>query len=331
MERIAEGDANYKDQSLALTVIGVLLLLIGIVAAFLGPVEMYCFYLFSEGGRFHYDGFGFGSFMFGNIATQIIGYYLIAMFLVPLGYGHLKTRRWARTFSLALLWFWLVLGVPLTIVFFLVLITAKELSLAVVLIVAILLGLSYLAVPGLLIRFYSSRNVRLTVAIQDPMPHWTEDLPLPILVLCCLFLFYAVVLHVPIFFNGLFPIFGILLSGLEGIFLIDVSILCLTCLIWGTLKRRNWAWWGAVTYFGLLTLSSTMTFLRFSYSDILSRMRFAPEEMQALQGLPLQGFHLVVFFGVPLLATFGITIFSRPFFRDNQAGSESPKVLKDAG
>ena len=39
---------------------------------------MYCFYLFSEGGRFHYEGFGFGSFMFGNIASQIVGYYLIA-------------------------------------------------------------------------------------------------------------------------------------------------------------------------------------------------------------------------------------------------------------
>ena len=65
----------YKDRMWFLTVIGGFLLLAGIAVAFLGPAEMYCFYLFSEGGRFHYEGFGFGSFMFGNIAGQIIRHY----------------------------------------------------------------------------------------------------------------------------------------------------------------------------------------------------------------------------------------------------------------
>src|SRR5512137_3172380 len=81
---------------IAITAIGVLSLLGGTAVGALGPLEMYCFYLFSEGGRFHYEGFGFGSFMFGNIASQIVGYYLIAAMLIPLGYGHLKVRRWAR-------------------------------------------------------------------------------------------------------------------------------------------------------------------------------------------------------------------------------------------
>ena len=95
---------DHKDRSLILAAIGIPLLSVGIVAAFMGPIEMYCFYLFSEGGRFHYEGFGFGSFMFGNIASQIIGYYLIAFVCIPLGYGHLKKRRWARTLALTALW-----------------------------------------------------------------------------------------------------------------------------------------------------------------------------------------------------------------------------------
>ena len=75
---------SYQNRTtLILAIIGVLFLLLGIVAAFFGPIEMYCFYLFSEGGRFHYEGFGFGSFMFGNIATQIIGYYVIAIVDTP--------------------------------------------------------------------------------------------------------------------------------------------------------------------------------------------------------------------------------------------------------
>jgi len=306
---------DYKDRSPVLAIIGLLLLLVGVAAAFLGPVEMYCFYLFSEGGRFHYEGFGFGSFMFGNIACQIIGYYVIAILCIPLGYGHLQVRRWARTLSLTLLWFWLVVGVPLTVVFFFMLVSSKDLSLAVALIAVILLALSYLAVPGLLIRFYRSRNVRLTFETKDPKSCGIERLPMPILVSCSLYLFYAIVLHIPIFFNGIFPLFGVFLFDMQGILMLDVSIALLVCLIWGTLKSRTWAWWGALTYFGLMAFSTIFTFLKSSYSDILSGMKFPPTEMGPLEGVPLQGFHLAAFFGIPLLATSGVIILSKRHFR----------------
>jgi hypothetical protein len=304
----------YKDRKWILTTIGGFLLLAGIAVAFLGPVEMYCFYLFSEGGRFHYEGFGFGSFMFGNIACQIIGYYLIAALCIPLGYGHLKVRRWARTFSLTLLGCWLVVGAPLTVVFFLILVTAKELTLFAALIAVIFLALSYLVIPVLLIRFYRSRNVRLTFEARDPRSYSIEKFPLPILVLCSLFLFYAVALHVPIFFNGIFPLFGILLFGLQGILLIDVSIMCLLGLAWGILKRKNWAWWGSLIYFVLLILSLILTFSGYSFSDILAGMVFPPTEMEALQGVPFHGLHIAALIGIPLPITLGLIIFSKRYF-----------------
>jgi hypothetical protein len=311
----ASGNANHKDQSLVLVVIGVLLLLVGIAAAFLGPAEMYCFYLFSEGGRFHYEGFGFGSFMFGNMACQIIGYYVIAILSIPLGYGHVTVRRWARTLSLTLLWFWLVVGVPLVIVFFFMLVTAKDLSLAAVLIAVIALGASYLVLPGLLIPFYRGRDVRLTFEARDPRSYPIEKLPMPIPVLCALYSFYIVVLHVPIFFNGIFPLFGDFLFELQGILLLDIAILLLACLVWGTLRRRTWAWWGSLVYFGLLTSSSILTFAKSDYLDVLAMMRFPPTEMKALQGLPFQGFHFAVFIGIPLLITLGLIISSKRHFK----------------
>ena len=306
---------DYRDRSLILAAIGVLLLSVGIVAAFLGPAEMYCFYLFSEGGRFHYEGFGFGSFMFGNIACQIIGYYLIAIVFIPLGYGHLKIRRWARTLSLTLLWFWLVVGVPLIVVFLFMLFSAKDLSPAGALIVVISLGLSYTIVPVLLIWFYRSRDVRLTFETKDPQSYWVEVLPLPVLVLCSLFLLYAIALHIPIFFNGIFPLFGVLLSDMQGILLIDVLIMCLVCLIWGTLRLRIWAWWGSLVYFGLMTFSSILTLSRSSFSDILSRMNFPEMEMEILQGLPFQGYHFAALIGIPLLITLGLVIYSKRYFK----------------
>lgn len=80
-------DTQFADRSRVIAVIGVLLLFVGVAAAALGPMELYCFYLFAEGGRFHYEGFGFGSFMFAVIAIQVAGYYVIAMICISLGVG----------------------------------------------------------------------------------------------------------------------------------------------------------------------------------------------------------------------------------------------------
>ncbi|MGQ9682944.1 MAG: hypothetical protein ACUVX9_10435 [Anaerolineae bacterium] len=64
--------------SYLLAAAGVVLLVIGGAAAFIAPIEVCGSYLFVEGGRFHYDGFGFGSFMFANIACQVLFYCLVA-------------------------------------------------------------------------------------------------------------------------------------------------------------------------------------------------------------------------------------------------------------
>jgi hypothetical protein len=310
---------DYTDRRPMLTVVGLCALAVGAVAAVMGPIEMYCFYLFSEGGRFHYEGFGFGSFMFGNLALQIMGYYVIAILFIPLGYGHLRMRRWARTLALTLLWVWLVIGLPLAIVFFFVLVTAKELTFVVALLALAFLGLSYFVLPAVLIRFYRGHNVRRTFESRDPDPHWIENYPTPILVLCCLYTLYAVLLHVPIFFRGLFPFFGTFLFDLPGIVLLTCAILSLVCLVWGTLNRWLWAWWAALIYFGLMAFMTILTFFRSAYQDILAAMRFPPTEMDALMNIPLQGFQLAAFFGFPLVATLVAIIFARRHF-----GAESP-------
>ena len=244
-----------------------------------------------------------------------MGYYLIAALLIPLGYGHLKLRRWARTLFLTLLWSWLVVGAPLIVVVFFILAGSKDLSLPVALIALVFLALSYLVFPGLLIRFYRGRNVRRTFETKDTKSCWVENLPMPILVLSSLYLFYIVVLHILILFNGMFPALGVFLFGLQGTLLLDISIGCLSCLIWGTLRLRLWAWWGAVILLGLFTFSTILTFFRSSYSTILSGLAFPPREMEFLGGLPVQGYHFAVLAGIPLLITLGVAILSKRYFR----------------
>lgn len=306
---------DYKDRSRCIVAFGFLILLGGIATGLLAPVEMYCFYLFSEGGRFAYEGFGFGSFMFGNIASQIVGYYLIAAILIPLGYGHCAVRRWARTLSLTYLWTWIVVGAPLVLVVAFVFLGSKDLSLPAASAVLVFLGLSYWIFPGLLIRFYRGRNARRTFEVKDPTSHGIEKIPQPILVLSALFLFFTVMMHLLILFNGIFPVFGVFIFGLPGIVLIDISIACLLCLAWGTLHQKRWAWWGAVVLWGSFTISLWITFINTSYAAMLSGLEFPAREIDMLDGLPFQGFHFALLAGIPCLITWILAISSKRFFK----------------
>lgn len=286
----------------------------GIAIGFLGPLEMYCFYLFSEGGRFSYEGFGFGSFMFGNIASQVIGYYLIAAVLIVVGYGHLKLRRWVRKLSLALLWFWLVAGGALIIVIFFILTATKELPYVVAVFTLIILGLSYFVFPWLLIKFYNSQKSKEIFSTKDVKHYWTDNISPQLIALSFLYFFYIVILHILILFKGIYPVFGVFVYGLDGIYLIDISILCLAFLIWGTLRRRLWAWWGGVIFIGLITVSTVVTFLKTDYTNILSILSFPPVEMSILKALPIQGYHLAILAGVPLFLTWVMAILSKRYY-----------------
>jgi hypothetical protein len=305
---------DYRDRSSILIAIGVLSLLAGAGIAFLGPVEMYCFYLFAEGGRFHYEGFGFGSFMFGNIAAQIACYYLVATLLIPFGYGHIARRRWIRPLAMALVWCWLVLGIPSSILFVLVLLASKETSIAGAIAATAGISVAYLVLPWLLLRFYRSDDVRLTLESRETDTHWLERRPILILVLCLLYAFYGIVLHIPILFNGLFPLFGRFLTGLPGIAALDLAILLLVSLTWGTLQQQTWAWWGSLAYWGAMALSVVITFASTGYPELLAIADFPARELEFLDAIPLQGYHLAAFFGLPLLATAGMIAASRRHF-----------------
>ncbi len=151
--------------------------------------------------------------------------------------------------------------------------------------------------------------------------------PVPVLVLGILFIFYAIVLHAPILFNGLVPVFGLWLSGLQGIVVLAVLILSLLCLTWGILNRWAWAWWGSLIYFGLLTFSSVLTLARSSYLDILAKLHFPPAEVEILDGAPLNGLHFAAFIGLPLLLTLVAILLSRRYF----GSSDAQRVVDQSG
>jgi len=303
-----------RTTSFIITLIGIILLLIGIMAAFMGPVEVYCYYLFTEGGKFHYEGFGFGSFMFGNITLQVLGYYIIAIIFIPLGYGHLKKQSWVPKISLTLLWSWLILGIPLTMILLFIIVTTKIPSILILILIIIFLILSYTILPAFLIKFYRSKSVQFLLKQDDKKFNIIEKYPIPLLIITSLYLFYIFVFHLLLLYKGIFPFLGNWLIYLKGFIVITMSILFLVVLIIGTLNKKLWAWWASLIYFCFFTISSIITLLLSDLSEIITLLNFPETETDALINIPLEGIHLSAIFGIPLIITVGVILFSRKYF-----------------
>jgi hypothetical protein len=304
-----------------LKIIGLALLLIGLVAAYYGPLEIYVFYLFSEGGRFHYEGFGVGSLWFAYLVVQNIGYYIIAALCIPVGIGHLNLRRWALTLTRLYCWFWLGTGILLAGNLLLLLPAALNLDLGreVLLLRLLVVGFSALitliTLPILALWFYRSAAVRSAFEAHDPNTYWTESYPLPLLALLLLFAIMILVLHVAYFFQGAFPLFGQIMLGRPSASVLSLCILILGVLMVGIARLRAWAWWGSLVTISLLLVSSAMSFYQHGFYDLIQMMNLPGYEMELLDGLVLlHDYNLVGLVVPPLLIALGLLVYSRTYF-----------------
>ena len=311
-------EISFKDKSKIIYFIGTLILLIGLSSAFIAPIEINSYYLFSKGGRFYLEGFGMGSLMFANITIQVIAYYLIAVLFIILGYGHLKLREWARNWSVAVLWAWMVIGAPLTLVL-IFMFSVKSPSI-ILMVIAILLV--YPIIPLLMIWFYRTKNVLLTFNknnVNQNYNNMVNKIPIIIKTISVLFIFFIIVFHLHFLFNGFFPLFGKLLSGLNGFILIDIFIFLLGILIWGLLRLKSWSWYGSIVYLIFLILSTAITLYKQNIKGLLSVMAFAPNEMEIINNITLKDWQISIILGVsvimPLIITMILLAINKRYFK----------------
>ncbi|MGD8855951.1 MAG: hypothetical protein PVG33_06460 [Chloroflexota bacterium] len=287
---------------------GLLLLLAGLAGLFIAPMEIPVYSQFEAGGRFTYEGFGFGSLMFGNITVQIAGYYFIALICIPLGYGHLRLQRWVRPAGEILLIDWLVLGLPLTLVALAMLLTSKDLPMAALPLLVIIFLLLYPLLPVGLLLLYRSRRVRILFEREGSGPAVLEGKPLAHLVLSSLLAFFTLFLHGSLLFNGAFPFFGRYLFDFPGLLSTQSAILVLIVVAWGIFRGRPWAWWAALVTLVLMILTATVTFLLTTPADLFAGMHLAETEREILVNVPLQSYQLLLFFVPPLLVSLTLLI-----------------------
>jgi hypothetical protein len=304
-----------KNIRIILKTIGILSIIIGIIFSIIAPLEIYTYYFFSDGGRFHYEGFGIGSFMFAAITFQIIAYYLIGIVFLILGFGHIKLKIWIKTYSLALLKFWLIAGLPLIAVVIIFTAMTKSISLFIGILFLLVSFSLYFIIPFFLLRFYNNNRLNEILIPDKNTIHCINQYPERILILVLIYIFYGICLHIPIFFHGIFPLFGLFLHDFLGTILIVFNIFILVVLIIGTLSRKDWAWWGSILFFLIWMISIIITFLNNSYPEMLTILSFPEREFSTFQRLPLQGYHFILFFSIPLVATIYYIFKSKKHYR----------------
>ena len=281
--------------------LGALMVAVGLLAAVVGPVEVDVFRVFSEGGRHHYEGFRFGSLMFAIIAAQVAGYYLTALLAIPVGVGHLRRRRWARAVMEPLLRLWLLIGLPVTLVAFVLLVDSKQPSAAGLVAVVALMGLIYPVAPFLLIRFYRSPSVIDAFRRFEPDDPWLERVPMRSRILAGALAAMILALQGLLLLNAPFPLGSALLSGSAGSAAIGVISLALVGCTWGLLRGWRPAAWLAGALVAILLVSTVMALQSTSLLNVLQIMEFPPYEMELFGKVPLLPWPAAPFAAAPLV------------------------------
>ncbi len=279
--------------------LGSVLILVGITAGVIAPLEVSCFYLFLEGGRFHFEGFGPGSLVFAAIAAQIGGYYLIAMVAIPLGYGLQRRRRWARVGLLVAMRVWLAVGQPVAAAALLA-VGQKEPS-ALLAAAAVAGGvLAYPVLPVLALWLDRRLGLERHLVPSGPCRAWIEKRPPAVLDLAVLLAGGILALHVPLLLHGAFPLFGRVVTGPEGFLGLVASMTVLAVLLWAVLTRRRFCWAATAVVLAVLSLSLLLTLLGHRFGELLTALKVPDFERQRLAGVPSEGIHMAAAAAVPL-------------------------------
>jgi hypothetical protein len=291
-------DPPAKDRRISLALIGSLDLLIALVCLLFVALFVLGYTASQSSGK--------PPAMQPGAVVLFSGMYLgIAVLAGTVGIGLWQCLRWARSLALAGSWMWLAVGVLASgfMAFILPDILSQQMarpgvSPAIATIVTwIIVGMlmvMYILIPGVHVLVLGHANVRDTCAFRDPKVRWTDAVPLPILILC-LFHGAAAFGMLSILAYGVFPFFGVMLTG------VPVWVLCLVCavaLAWVTREMyclRLTGWWGGLGFMLAMWTSSAITFSFHSIMDMYQAMNMPEEQLALMKSLPFFQGHFMVY------------------------------------
>jgi hypothetical protein len=220
------------------------------------------------------------------LAQTLMVYGMLAFYFFVAGIGSIRARRWARAVILAVSWIWLVSGVisSLTMIFWiprmLVLVppSAQSVFIATTVAVSVIL---YIVVPLAFILFYRSPQVAATFAARDPVPRWTDRVPLPVLAMVMVTAAGSLVL-VSLLPRPVVPLFDTILTGPPAIIVILALAGLLAFISLQLYRLRRSAWWTLLLLQVVGGIVMMITFARSDPNSLYGAMGLMTPQMQAM-------------------------------------------------
>ncbi len=250
-------------------------------------------------------------------------YVALAVFFATLGVGSILGRRWSRPLILITSWGWLLTGVYGGLMYFFIAprmfdaLPPEQAGMKTFMMgcMAVVVGVFGVALPAAFILFYRGKDVKKTVESLDPVPRWTDRVPLPLLAFAIWMFIGAVSVFTSSFMYKALPLGDTMLRGWQSKALLWFFAVFMAWVGWGTLRRIRAAWWSALV---LLALGMTYGFAFVARADYAAwyealGMPADPAQTEMMRAM-YSGPFFYVWMGVIWAVYLGFLLYIRRFF-----------------
>lgn len=315
---------EFKDRRTGLIVFGILLILLGAFIGLLAPLTLFAQIAASRRG-------GVPANPPFALLTAVI-FTLASAATIWLGIGSTLCRRWARALLLCVSWIALIAGsFGIIAVYF----SMRNLDQTMraqgqilqpgvlsVVKIATLVGafIAYFVIPGSLVLFYRSPNVKRTCEALDPVERWTDRCPLPVLALCLLQATKVLALFLAFSRIGsVAPVAGMLVHGLPARLLWIGYGLFSIYAVRGFYRLRIRVWWIYLSVLIVVWLSAIATFARVGMFEYMRAIGLPEISLRRMDQNPILQGHGIVWYSLANMVIYvGYLVYVRRYFPPGQ-------------
>ena len=336
----APPSTSYRDRAAGLQVFGVIQIILGLLAALGIPLVLLGAVMSRKLT---------GAFVpIGGYMLTGLTYGAMSVFLITLGVGSIRARRWGRALTLIVSWMWLLVGTMMTVLMTAILPTAfasgfrkaaaanpnagtlpAGVTAVILTVIIIMFAVFFIVLPLIFVLFYQRKDVEQTCKRRDPVESWTDRCPLPVLAASLIFALAAPYYLMMAVTTPLVPFFGRWLTGVSGgagCFVL-AAIDGFLAIFFYRLKLIGW--WVAIVSLTLRIVSAGLTFRHGNLMQAYAQMGWRDSQLRMLNNNPMFRGHLILWWSVGYLGLFlGYMVWTRRYFASGSTMAQ-PAVAAD--
>ena len=317
---------SFRDRSTGLMIFGIVQIILALFAALMIPLVAL--------GAFMSRLAPGGSMRPGQFVSAVLTYSFMAASLLALGIGSVQKKRWGRALTLVTSWYWLIMGILITILLTAMLPVVMRTAMAqarqntpgpelptgmmaVILTFIIVFAAFFLVlVPAAFVIFYSRRDVAETVRLHDPIERWTDRAPLPVLAASVAMLTGSMYMLLVGLTTPLFPFFGRYLTGMPAAACFLVLAAIDVYIAFALFRLQPAGWWLAVLVAPVRIVSMILTYRRADLMQAYSRVGMSDAQLKMLNANPMFRGHIILWWSlISAILFFGYIVWLKRYFK----------------